>query len=202
MKIRFNFPKWVSVPPTISVRHQSYLIGLGQKVTLECFTESYPNSVNYWLHNDNENAIVQGGTMEETIIENVFKVVMKLTIRPTKLSDFGTYKCVAKNSFGEAEEIITVDRECYKFGFIPSQLIFLLFFPLSADKPRVDLLAFYQANNLIGGAMGVNRSEREDWKTAAANLLDINSTSTATLGHGQFMWVFICLCWMLSEASL
>lgn len=99
-----------AVPPTISVRHQSYFIGVGQKVTLECITESYPNSVNYWLHNDNDNEIVQGGTMEEAIIENVYKVVMKLTLRPTKLTDFGTYKCVSKNPLGEAEESITVDR--------------------------------------------------------------------------------------------
>lgn len=115
LNIFFNFPQCIPVPPTISVRHQSYLIGLGQKVTLECITESYPNSVNYWLHNDNENEIVQGGTMEETIIENVCKVVMKLTIRPTKLADFGSYKCVAKNSLGEAEEIVTVDRECFNY---------------------------------------------------------------------------------------
>lgn len=78
---------------------------------MECITESYPNSVNYWLHNDNENEIVQGGTTDQVMMENVFKVIMKLTIRPTKLSDFGTYKCVAKNSLGEAEEVITVDRE-------------------------------------------------------------------------------------------
>lgn len=101
---------FLTVPPTIHVRHQSYLIGLGQKVTLECITESYPSSFNYWLHNDNENEIVQG-TTDQVIMENVYRVVMKLTIRPTKLSDFGSYKCVAKNSLGEGEEVITVDRE-------------------------------------------------------------------------------------------
>lgn len=87
------------------------MIGLGQRVTLECITESYPNSVNYWLHNDHDNEIVQGGTFEQILMDSsVYKVIMKLTIRPTKLSEFGVYKCVAKNSLGEAEEVITVDR--------------------------------------------------------------------------------------------
>lgn len=104
------------VPPSISVRHQSYFIGMGQKVTLECITESYPNSVNYWLHNDNENEIVQGGTMEETMLDSVYKVVMRLTLRPSKITEFGQYKCVSKNTFGEAEETITVDRE-FEGGF-------------------------------------------------------------------------------------
>lgn len=69
--------------------------------------------MNYWLHNDNENEIVPGGTMEETVVDGVYKVVMRLIIRPVKVADFGTYKCVAKNSFGEAEEVIVIDRECF-----------------------------------------------------------------------------------------
>lgn len=56
--------------------------------------------------------------MEESMIENIYKVVMKLVIRPTKLSDFGTYRCVAKNSMGEAEEVITVDRELSLFKIL------------------------------------------------------------------------------------
>ena len=55
--------------------------------------------------------VVQGGTSEETLIDSVYKVVMRLPLRPTKQSDFGTYKCVAKNSMGEAEELVTVERK-------------------------------------------------------------------------------------------
>lgn len=100
-----------SVPPAISVRHQSYSIGLGQKVTLECITESHPHSVNYWVRGEDPLEVVQGGTVEETLIDSVYKVVMRLPLRPTKQSDFGSYKCVAKNSMGEAEELVTVERE-------------------------------------------------------------------------------------------
>lgn len=81
---------------------------IGQKVTLECVTESHPNSVNYWMH---DTEFVQGGTYESITMENVFKVVMKLVIRPTASTDYGEYKCIGKNSQGESERIVRVQRE-------------------------------------------------------------------------------------------
>lgn len=46
---------------------------------------------------------------------------MKLVIIPVKSTDFGIYKCVAKNSLGESEEIIKVHRKstvCFYVFFI------------------------------------------------------------------------------------
>lgn len=37
------------------------------------------------------------------MFENVYKVIMKLTIVSLDHSDFGAYKCVAKNSLGETD---------------------------------------------------------------------------------------------------
>lgn len=40
-----------TVPPAIIiVRHEIVYASFGQKVVLECISESHPNSVNYWLH--------------------------------------------------------------------------------------------------------------------------------------------------------
>lgn len=49
---------------------------------------------------------------------------MKLVIIPVKSTDFGIYKCVAKNSLGESEEIIKVHR---KFLFIYFLLLIIRF---------------------------------------------------------------------------
>lgn len=38
------------VPPAIVSRQEIIYAAFGQKVILECISESHPNSVNYWLH--------------------------------------------------------------------------------------------------------------------------------------------------------
>lgn len=45
------------------------------------------------------------------MVDNVYKVITKLIIIPTTPSDFGAYKCVAKNSIGQAEKFIYLYRE-------------------------------------------------------------------------------------------
>lgn len=72
--------------------------------------ESHPNSVNFWLHNKQ---LVQGGTYESLTMENVFKVNMKLIVRPLDPSDFGEYKCVGKNALGESEKTIVLHRKLF-----------------------------------------------------------------------------------------
>lgn len=44
-------------------------------------------------------------------IENVYRVIMKLVIRPKNAGDFGAYKCIANNTLGESEKIIYLHRE-------------------------------------------------------------------------------------------
>lgn len=43
-----------------------------------------------------------------SIIENGYKVHMKLTIKSLGIQDYGIYKCVSKNSLGESEGTIKV----------------------------------------------------------------------------------------------
>lgn len=81
---------------------------IGQKVTLECITESHPNSVNFWLH---DKEYVQGGTYESVTMDNVFKVVMKLVVSPLDASDYGEYRCIGKNVLGETEKIVQLHRK-------------------------------------------------------------------------------------------
>ncbi|CAD7086455.1 unnamed protein product [Hermetia illucens] len=95
----------VNFPPNIRTRQEEIFVSPGQKVVLECVTESHPNSVNYWLR---DKEFIQGGTYESVTLENIFKIVMRLTIRPIQTKDFGEYKCIAKNSLGQSEKVITV----------------------------------------------------------------------------------------------
>lgn len=47
-----------------------------------------------------------GGKFESALLDNAYKVIMKLVIRSVSSSDFGSYKCVAKNSLGETDGTI------------------------------------------------------------------------------------------------
>lgn len=46
--------------------------------------------------------------------DNVYKVHMKLMIRSVAMSDYGSYKCISKNSLGETDGNIKLYRE-YNF---------------------------------------------------------------------------------------
>lgn len=55
---------------------------------------------------------VLGGSYDSFVDDDgVYKVAMKLAIKIQKLSDLGSYKCVAKNALGTTEESIKVLRK-------------------------------------------------------------------------------------------
>lgn len=47
-----------------------------------------------------------GGKFEPILIDNAYKVVMRLNIKSVSLNDFGSYRCVAKNSLGDTDGTI------------------------------------------------------------------------------------------------
>ncbi|KAL9705434.1 hypothetical protein quinque_008952 [Culex quinquefasciatus] len=94
----------VHFPPMIWIQDQLVGAALGQRLTLECNSEAFPRSINYWMKNDT--IITQGKRFEPSTHEaSNYKVVMKLTIKEVDIGDFGTYKCVVKNSLGETGRI-------------------------------------------------------------------------------------------------
>lgn len=113
MQILIKLIKWFhcSVAPTVWTRYDTIYAGFGQKVTLECISEAHPTTVNLWLKGKD---FVQSGTYESVTLDNIFRIVMRLTIRPVVSKDFGDYHCVAKNSMGESERIISVRRKQLK----------------------------------------------------------------------------------------
>ncbi|XP_049959844.1 neurotrimin-like [Schistocerca serialis cubense] len=92
----------VHFPPMIWIQNQ--LVGAyeGQQMTLECHSEAYPKSINYWTREKGE-IIAQGGKYEPVLLDNAYKVHMKLTIKSVGPADFGSYRCVSKNSLGDTD---------------------------------------------------------------------------------------------------
>lgn len=97
------------VPPQLLIPHQLVSVPHGFNVTLECFTEAHPTSLNYWTRGDSQ--MIHDGKKYHT--ENVpgtppFKIHMKLTIFNVNDDDLVPYKCVAKNPRGETDGTIRI----------------------------------------------------------------------------------------------
>ncbi|XP_050313359.1 lachesin-like [Anthonomus grandis grandis] len=100
----------VQFPPMLSIPNQLEGAYIGQDVTLECRTEAFPTSINYWT-TERGDMIISGSDKYETVsTDNGYKKFMLLKIRKIEKDDFSSYKCVAKNSLGETEGIIKLEE--------------------------------------------------------------------------------------------
>ncbi|KAK1134538.1 hypothetical protein K0M31_007320, partial [Melipona bicolor] len=98
-----------SVPPMLSIPNQLEAAYIGQDVMLECHTEAYPTSINYWT-TERGDMIVSGDKYEAVSTDNGYNKYMMLKIRNVGPKDFGSYKCVAQNSLGGTDGDIKLDE--------------------------------------------------------------------------------------------
>ncbi|XP_011341011.1 neurotrimin isoform X2 [Ooceraea biroi] len=104
----------VQFPPMLSIPNQLEAAYIGQDVTLECHTEAYPNSINYWTTERGDMIVsgnsVSGDKYEAVSTDNGYNKYMMLKIRNVGPKDFGSYKCVAQNSLGGTDGVIKLDE--------------------------------------------------------------------------------------------
>uniref|UniRef100_A0ABD2WIX5 Ig-like domain-containing protein n=1 Tax=Trichogramma kaykai TaxID=54128 RepID=A0ABD2WIX5_9HYME len=93
----------VHFPPMIMVQDQLVGAQEGQELTMECMSEAYPKSINYWTRENDDEIIANSEKYDPVLINNVYKVQMKLTIHSVSKSDYGAYKCIANNSLGSTD---------------------------------------------------------------------------------------------------
>ncbi|KAG7310912.1 hypothetical protein JYU34_003749 [Plutella xylostella] len=92
--------------PVIQVPNQLVGAPLGTDVTLECYVESSPKSINYWVRDSNEMVISSSKYEVLTTALSKYETQMSLTVRRITAADVGGYRCVAKNSLGEVDSVI------------------------------------------------------------------------------------------------
>ncbi|KAL5242060.1 hypothetical protein ACI65C_009469 [Semiaphis heraclei] len=97
----------VNFSPKVWVTNQLVSAPLNTHVRLECFVESFPNSVNYWSHNKGE-MILPGPKYFIEEVKTNYKVNMYLNIQNLDKNDLGTYRCLATNSMGHANSSVRV----------------------------------------------------------------------------------------------
>ncbi|KAF7271305.1 hypothetical protein GWI33_015803 [Rhynchophorus ferrugineus] len=96
----------IHFPPMVWIKNQ--LVGAyeGQQVTLECHLEAFPKSINYWINERGEMISQSNGRYEPLQKSHNYKTYMKLKIEHVSQSDYGKYKCIAKNALGETDGTI------------------------------------------------------------------------------------------------
>lgn len=94
----------VEFPPMILVSNQLVGAPLGTDVTIDCQTEAHPRAISYWMFGDG--MLLSANKHSTEITENSYRTLMKLTVKHLQSNDFGTYKCISKNSLGETEGTI------------------------------------------------------------------------------------------------
>lgn len=57
---------------------------------------------------------VSGARYKQMVLDEAYRVHMKLTIRAVTNSEYGTYKCVSKNSLGDTDGTIKVYRKLWQ----------------------------------------------------------------------------------------
>lgn len=97
----------VDFPPMLWIPHQLVGAPLGYCVTLECYTEAHPTSLNYWAREDGL-MIHESGKYKTVSSPDrpPYKTHMTLTICDIQREDYGSYKCIAKNPRGETDGTI------------------------------------------------------------------------------------------------
>lgn len=88
----------------ILVSNQLVGAPLGTDVTIDCQTEAHPRAISYWMFGDG--MLLSANKHSTEITENSYRTLMKLTVKHLQSNDFGTYKCISKNSLGETEGTI------------------------------------------------------------------------------------------------
>ena len=101
-----------SVEPMIWIPNQLVGAPIGSNVTLECHTDSSPKAIAYWIFNNN--MVLNSATHRaEDQFHSMYKLDSRLHIKNLQKKDFGSYKCVSKNSLGDTEGSIMLYGEYF-----------------------------------------------------------------------------------------
>lgn len=105
------------VRPKIKVSNQ--LVGsiIGSDVQLECRCEASPTPATSWIRHDGQ-VLAPSNKYQLREEHDSYKTKMKLKIMSLDEKDFGSYKCVAKNTIGEKEGLVRL------YGKLPEILMF------------------------------------------------------------------------------
>lgn len=126
----------VAVPPMLWIPHQLVGAPLDHAVTLECYTEAHPTSLNYWTREDG--LMIQGSKKYKTTStpeKPSYKTHMTLTIHDLQVGAAG-FRCSFVFRLHSEEKITSqrISSSCHKSHSY--QVIFILNFRIKFEVVR------------------------------------------------------------------
>jgi len=105
-----RIPLSVEFAPSVSVPNQLVGVPLGSTVVLDCHLESSPLALHFWNREDglvlHESAKYRMQSLSGPSATPTYRTHLRLAIANVTSQDYGSYRCIAKNPFGEADGII------------------------------------------------------------------------------------------------
>uniref|UniRef100_A0ABD2VUR5 Ig-like domain-containing protein n=2 Tax=Trichogramma kaykai TaxID=54128 RepID=A0ABD2VUR5_9HYME len=89
--------------PLIEVPNQLVGAPMRTDVTLSCKVEASPKPINYWTRENGDMIVTNDKYSMSEEVANTYSARMQLVIMNLQPRDFGGYKCISKNSLGDAE---------------------------------------------------------------------------------------------------
>ncbi|XP_062552768.1 lachesin-like [Armigeres subalbatus] len=137
----------VDFAPIVKVPSRQFTAELGQSVSLECYVEAHPDPITYWIRGKGDIIHYPGMIEEKQFSDSSYSVRMQMVIHLQKHSDFGYYKCVAKNSQGIVEEMVKIQKRISKITI--------------QDEPPTIILDEKHANSVTGTTVSRQNKFRE-----------------------------------------
>ncbi|KAG8192551.1 hypothetical protein JTE90_015186 [Oedothorax gibbosus] len=95
----------VNFGPKIKVNNQMVWAAMGSDVVLGCGIEASPRPLTSWIRYDNV-ILLNNKKYHLTEEADSYRIHMQLRIRDLEEKDYGSYKCVAKNTLGDKEGFV------------------------------------------------------------------------------------------------
>ncbi|XP_076323266.1 lachesin-like isoform X2 [Tachypleus tridentatus] len=106
----------INFPPQIRVPNQVIGAIPGTEVTLECKVQAWPRPLTSWVRNEDKLLLANTKYQLTEELYGYYNLNMKLKISHLQKEDFNSYKCGAKNSFGEKEGFIRLHGNIERMG--------------------------------------------------------------------------------------
>lgn len=107
---------------------------IGSDVQLECRCEASPTPTTAWIRSDGQ-LLTSSAKYQMREEHDSYRTKMKLKIVALDEKDFGSYKCVAKNSLGEKEGLVRLYGKSKEFSMLSSFNLILTFLSLEIAPP-------------------------------------------------------------------
>ncbi|XP_055940397.1 lachesin-like [Argiope bruennichi] len=119
----------VNFPPKIKVANQMVYAAGGTDAILGCHLEASPRPLTSWVRHDDV-VLINNNKYEIVEKEDSYKIIMQLKIRNVSDNDFGHYKCVANNMFGDKEGFVRLIEQITTTTTAMSTIPYRVFIPI------------------------------------------------------------------------